>query len=93
MNSQGRRTIPAYMGGYMTLPLAYTITEACSVARAGRTAIYEAIREGALTARKRGRKTLILADDLRRWVENLPALEVNTGKKRTERCARGGACS
>ena len=43
----------------MNTPLAYSIGEACSVARAGRTAIYEAIRDGALTARKRGRKTLI----------------------------------
>ena len=58
----------------MNTPIAYTIAEACAVARAGRTALYEAIREGALTARKRGRKTLILADDLRRWVESLPAL-------------------
>jgi excisionase family DNA binding protein len=59
----------------MTTQLAYTIAEACAVARAGRTAIYEAIRNGALQARKRGRRTLILADDLRRWVESLPTLE------------------
>jgi hypothetical protein len=37
----------------MNVPLAYSIAEACAVARAGRTAIYEAIRDGALTARKR----------------------------------------
>jgi excisionase family DNA binding protein len=59
----------------MDTPIAYTIAEACAVARAGRTAIYEAIRNGALQARKRGRRTLILADDLRRWVESLPTLE------------------
>lgn len=59
----------------MNSPLAYNISEACAVARAGRTSIYEAIRNGALTARKRGRKTLILPDDLRHWVEGHPAVE------------------
>jgi excisionase family DNA binding protein len=59
----------------MNSPLAYSIAEACAVARAGRTAIYQAIREGALIARKRGRKTLILPDDLRRWVEDHPTVE------------------
>jgi excisionase family DNA binding protein len=59
----------------MNPPLAYSIAEACAAARAGRTSIYEAIRDGALVARKRGRKTLILPDDLRRWVEAHPTLE------------------
>jgi excisionase family DNA binding protein len=63
----------------MNITLAYTIAEACAAARAGRTAIYAAIREGALTARKRGRKTLILAEDLRRWVENLPTVKPKVG--------------
>jgi excisionase family DNA binding protein len=59
----------------MTLPLAYSIAEACSAARAGRTALYEAIRSGALRAVKRGRRTIVLADDLRRYLESLPAVE------------------
>jgi excisionase family DNA binding protein len=62
----------------MNSPLAYTISEACIVARAGRTSLYEAIRDGALIARKRGRKTLILADDLRDWIEHLPTIESKT---------------
>jgi excisionase family DNA binding protein len=65
----------------MNSPLAYSIAEACAVARAGRTSIYEAIREGALIARKRGRKTIILPDDLRRWVESHPALEPKLSSK------------
>jgi hypothetical protein len=65
--------------------------EACVVARAGRTAIYEAIRSSELVARKRGRKTIILADDLRLWIERLPRLERNPGQTWTQSdtgCAR-----
>jgi excisionase family DNA binding protein len=64
----------------MNVQLAYTVAEACVVARAGRTAIYEAIRSGELVARKRGRKTIILANDLRLWIERLPRLERNPGQ-------------
>jgi excisionase family DNA binding protein len=60
----------------MNTPLAYTIADACAVARTGRTSLYEAIRTGALRAVKRGKRTIILADDLRRYLEALPAVEV-----------------
>ena len=58
----------------MNVPLAYSIAEACSVARAGRTSLYEAIRSGALRAVKRGRRTIVLADGLRHYLENLPVV-------------------
>jgi excisionase family DNA binding protein len=51
----------------------YDIPEACAVGRTGRTTLYEAIRSGKLRAVKRGRRTLILADDLRDWLKGLPA--------------------
>ena len=56
----------------MNTPLAYSIAEACEVSRIGRTSIYEAIGSRELIARKHGRRTVILADDLRRWLQNLP---------------------
>lgn len=56
-------------------PIALKISEACAASRCGRTTVYDAIRRGQLRALKRGKSTLILAEDLRRWVESLPALE------------------
>jgi excisionase family DNA binding protein len=65
---------PENGGEFVMTQLAYSILEACEAARIGRTNLYEALRSGQLRAVKRGKRTLILADDLQKWLESLPAL-------------------
>jgi excisionase family DNA binding protein len=55
--------------------LAYTIAEACTATRTGKTALYEAIKTGELRAVKRGRRTLVLPADLKEWIEKLPTIQ------------------
>ena len=52
--------------------LAFTIEEAKEAGAGGRTKIYEAINTGALKAKKRGGRTVILAADLVQYLESLP---------------------
>ena len=60
--------------------LAYGITEASIEANIGRDGIYAAIKEDLLVARKFGRRTLILHDDLRAFLQALPRLELDAGQ-------------
>lgn len=61
--------------------LAHSVPEACKIANAGRTSIYEAINAGALRAVKRGRRTLILDEDLRNWLQSLPQINAKARGK------------
>jgi excisionase family DNA binding protein len=50
-----------------------SIAEACAVAGIGRTKIYQAITDGNLKARKCGKRTLVLRDDLQDFLASLPS--------------------
>lgn len=50
-------------------PLAYSIADACQLSSLGKTYVYKLIKEGKLTARKVGNRTLITAESLRRLID------------------------
>jgi len=54
-------------------PFALQVPDAVRISGLGRSSIYAAMKEGKLPYRKAGRRTLILVDDLRRFIEALPA--------------------
>ena len=56
-------------------PLAYTLQQARDVTGLGMTSLYDAIGSGDLAARKRGRRTIVLHDDLEAWLKSLPAYQ------------------
>jgi len=52
--------------------VAHSIAETCVLTGLGRDAVYNAIRNGSLVARKLGRRTIITDDDLRQFLAGLP---------------------
>jgi excisionase family DNA binding protein len=63
-----------YGGGAPFNQFAYSIEDTARLASVGRTALYAEIKAGRLSARKVGRRTIILDRDLRAWLEAAPAL-------------------
>ena len=61
--------------------LAFSVAEAAVHADVCRDNIYSAIREGRLSARKAGRRTLILRTDLEAYLSNLPRLELSNASQ------------
>jgi excisionase family DNA binding protein len=55
--------------------MALSIPESCKLSGIGRSKLYQAIQTGALRARKLGKKTLILPEDLQQWLVDLPSYE------------------
>lgn len=59
----------------MEKKLAYTIDELAENGPEGRTSIFKAIKEKRLIARKSGRRTIILAADYERYLNDLPVID------------------
>jgi len=60
----------------MDTKIAFTVDEAARQASLGRDRIYAAIRDGRLEARKAGRRTVVTADAIKRFINALPALKL-----------------
>ena len=61
-------------------PLAYTVAEAVKATGFARSRLYELATEGKLTFRRAGRRTVILADDIRALLNSLPAAPIRLKK-------------
>ena len=59
----------------MDTPIAVTILEAVKLSGMSRIAIYEALKNRTITARKAGRRTLISFADLEAYLASLPAYQ------------------
>lgn len=57
--------------GVKALQISYSIKEACTLTGIGQTKLYEAINKGLLHAKKYGRRTIILREDLELFLSNL----------------------
>jgi excisionase family DNA binding protein len=56
--------------------MAFSVDEAAMRAGLGRDRVYAAIRDGNLEARKFGRRTIITAESLQRFLNSLPPLRL-----------------
>jgi excisionase family DNA binding protein len=62
----------ATLPNHKSVKLGLSVEEASEIAGIGRSKLYEALRDGLLQARKFGRRTIILRDDLERFLSALP---------------------
>ena len=66
--------VPSYPQPSLKDNLAFTLEQAGLVAGIGRSAVAIAVREGRLSARKCGRRTLVLRSDLQAFLTALPVV-------------------
>jgi excisionase family DNA binding protein len=71
---------------------AHSVNGAAAIIGTGRDGVYEAIRSGQLRARKFGRRTLILDEDLSKFLQSLPDLDLGTAfSRKSQRGPKEGA--
>lgn len=58
------------------LKIAFSPAEAAAAVGLGRSKFYELIREGRITTKKSGSRTLITVAELKRFVDDLPQTEL-----------------
>jgi excisionase family DNA binding protein len=58
------------------IKLAFSVGEAAAAAGVGRTLLFDEIRNRRLAARKVGRRTVILREDLEAWLRSRPFARV-----------------
>jgi excisionase family DNA binding protein len=59
--------------------LAYTVRDAAEAASTSRTTVYEEMKAGRLRAVKINGSTVILAEDLKKWLDALPPYAPQNG--------------
>ena len=64
-----------------------SVDEACQASGIKRTKLYEAMGSGELIAKKAGRRTIILPEHLKDYLENLPAAVFASGEADPDRAA------
>lgn len=66
------KNIDGLVEGELLSPMAVSVNDAAKIAGASRTALYEALQRKELSAKKNGRRTLILRAELARYLSSLP---------------------
>lgn len=56
-------------------PVAYSLDDITALGGPGKTTLYDEINRGALVAHKCGRKTIVLPEDLKQYLQGLPTYE------------------
>lgn len=72
----GADTLEHRLAGLPDWKLTYRIDEACAATGYGRSALFERIRDGKITARRDGKFTLIEREELVRYIKSLPTSKV-----------------